>query len=163
MSPELISPEQFGLKTGRPTKSSDCYALGMVIYEIISGKPPFYEDGEITASLKVLKGKHPRREDGFTDGLWKTMEQCWVSHPSNRPSIEGVLQCLEMCSNTSQPFPGMDDGMEVEFNGRLLSSPTEEVPCHLNTLHREERQREDRCICCSVSQLSIDGHRKSSS
>jgi len=38
MGPELINPEQFGLEDNRPTKSSDCYALGMVIYEAISGK-----------------------------------------------------------------------------------------------------------------------------
>jgi serine/threonine protein kinase len=33
-SPELIVPEQFGLENSRRTKSSDCYALGMVIYEV---------------------------------------------------------------------------------------------------------------------------------
>ena len=37
MSPELLDPERFGIpesKGGRPTKQSDCYALGMVIYEV---------------------------------------------------------------------------------------------------------------------------------
>ena len=120
MSPELISPEQFGLKTGRPTKSSDCYALGMVIYEVISGKPPFYEDGEITASLKVLKGKHPRRGEGFMEGLWGMLEQCWTSRPNDRPSVEDVQRCLETCSDIQPPpFPGIDNGVEVDlgFNG----------------------------------------------
>ena len=37
MSPELFDPESFGLQEGRPTKASDCYALGMVIYEVLSG------------------------------------------------------------------------------------------------------------------------------
>ena len=41
MSPELLDPERFGLQDGRPTKRSDCYALGMVILEVLSGKPPF--------------------------------------------------------------------------------------------------------------------------
>ena len=34
MSPELLDPERFGIpesKGGRPTKQSDCYALGMVV------------------------------------------------------------------------------------------------------------------------------------
>jgi len=30
MSPELLYPEQFDLIDSRPTKESDCYALGMV-------------------------------------------------------------------------------------------------------------------------------------
>ena len=37
MSPELLDPERFGvpeLKGDRPTRQSDCYALGMVIYEV---------------------------------------------------------------------------------------------------------------------------------
>jgi len=37
MSPELLDPERFGmpeLEDNRPTRQSDCYALGMVIYEV---------------------------------------------------------------------------------------------------------------------------------
>ena len=37
MSPELLHPEMFGMpesEDNRPTRQSDCYALGMVIYEV---------------------------------------------------------------------------------------------------------------------------------
>ena len=37
MSPELLDPERFGIlgsEDDRPAKQSDCYALGMVIYEV---------------------------------------------------------------------------------------------------------------------------------
>ena len=34
MSPELLDPEEFGASDDRPTKKSDCYALGMVVYEV---------------------------------------------------------------------------------------------------------------------------------
>jgi hypothetical protein len=37
MSPELLDPELFDIPESegdRPTKQSDCYALGMVIYEV---------------------------------------------------------------------------------------------------------------------------------
>ena len=33
MAPELLDPPRFGAD-GRPTRESDCYALGMVIYEV---------------------------------------------------------------------------------------------------------------------------------
>jgi hypothetical protein len=39
MSPELLDPERFGIPQSegdRPTRQSDCYALGMVIYEVCS-------------------------------------------------------------------------------------------------------------------------------
>ena len=34
MSPELLHPEKFGVKDPWPTTQSDCYALGMVVYEV---------------------------------------------------------------------------------------------------------------------------------
>ena len=37
MSPELLDPERFGVPESegdRPTRQSDCYAMGMVIYEV---------------------------------------------------------------------------------------------------------------------------------
>ena len=37
MSPELLDPERFGMpesEDNRPTRQSDCYALGMLIYEV---------------------------------------------------------------------------------------------------------------------------------
>ena len=34
MSPELLHPRMFGLDDDRPTTQSDCYALGMVVYEV---------------------------------------------------------------------------------------------------------------------------------
>jgi hypothetical protein len=33
MSPELLDPSRFG-SDGRQTRESDCYALGMAIYEV---------------------------------------------------------------------------------------------------------------------------------
>ena len=37
MSPELLDPDRFGITDNRPTKESDCYALGMVVYEVRAG------------------------------------------------------------------------------------------------------------------------------
>lgn len=34
MSPELLDPSRLDDPDPRPTKASDCYALGMVIYEV---------------------------------------------------------------------------------------------------------------------------------
>ena len=63
MSPELIDPQRFGLEGSFPTTSSDCYALGMVIYETISGRVPFHELANMEVFAKVLRGGRPSRED----------------------------------------------------------------------------------------------------
>jgi len=118
MGPELIAPQRFGLKKSRPTKSSDCYALGMVIYETVSGNPPFHKDADYTVYLKVVEGKHPPRGVRFTEGLWKTLELCWAPQPNDRPSIEDVLQHLEKAANSlEKPSPGTDDQMDEDGDG----------------------------------------------
>ena len=95
MSPELLAPQKFGLKTCHPTKSSDCYSLGMVIYETISGNVPFHEVHDMAVFLKVVEGERPCCKVGFVDSLWEMVEQCWKSEPGDRPSIENILQYLE--------------------------------------------------------------------
>lgn len=109
MSPELIDPEKFGFSDCRPTKSSDCYAFGMVIYEAISGKVPFYAHRDIDVPFTVLGGERPTRGVWFTDYLWEMLERCWVSQSDDRPSIEVVLQCLRESSKLQEPpTPRMD-------------------------------------------------------
>ena len=108
MSPELIDPQRFGFQTSRQTKSSDCYALGMVIYETISGHLPFRGDADPTVFVKVLSGTRPPRGVLFTDSLWKMLERCWEPQPDARPSIDDVLQCLEMEVEMELPPRGLD-------------------------------------------------------
>ena len=144
MSPELIAPGKFGLEASRPTKSSDCYSLGMVAYETVSGKKPYQETPDVAVFLKIVEGEHPRRCEGFADGLWGMMEQCWTFQPSGRPSIEGVLQCLEMCSNSSSSPPGMDGSVGenkkhnktggIERSGTVFA-PQSPTICTFNISH----------------------------
>ena len=96
---------EFGLKDSRPTESSDCYSLGMAIYETVSRNPPFYEHADMAVFVKLLKCEHPPRGMEFTESLWKVLEMCWTLQPNNRPSIEDVLRCLETVSISSESPP----------------------------------------------------------
>ena len=109
MSPELIAPQRFGLKKSRPTRSSDCYALGMVIYETVSGNLPFHRDADLAVFAKVLEGERPPRGARFPESLWMMLELCWTSQLNDRPSVEDVLRYL-MISHLLEPPPsGVDE------------------------------------------------------
>ena len=103
MSPELFYPENFGLKDSRRTKHSDCYALGMVIWEVLSGQVPFPRCDVYAVVAKVSRGERPTRPQGaggtwFTDRIWSMLERCWTPRPGGRPRTRDVLWCLEEVS-----------------------------------------------------------------
>ena len=118
-SPELLDPERFGASDDRPTKQSDCYALGMVVYEVrtmviatthavvkltvrqvLSGNKPYWritnEGGVMSA---ITEGYRPKKPDGaenigFTNELWEIVRQCWLEDASARPDVRTVLNHL---------------------------------------------------------------------
>ena len=90
----------------------------MVVYETISGNLPFHKHTDLAVIMKVLEGERPPRGAGFTRSLWEMLELCWTSQPNARPSIENVLQCLEMVSNSSEPpSPGVDEETDEDEDG----------------------------------------------
>ena len=125
MSPELIYPESFNLgKKVHQTKESDVYALGMVVYEVLSGREPYGDVLNPTVIIwKVLRGERPERPQGdegkrFTDAVWTLLELCWRSQPSGRPSAKAVLLCLEGGSPLSRPSSDVGGGGEIDTHSR---------------------------------------------
>ena len=105
MSPELLDPE---IQSPRRTKCSDCYALGMVIYEVLSGHVPFTQYSRYAAVTKVLRGERPERPQGaegnwLVGEMWEVLQSCWAPQPGDRPDIKDVLQCLEKASRSWVP------------------------------------------------------------
>ena len=145
MSPELFDPRAFNLADSRRTKHSDCYALGMVIYEVLSGRIPFPQHGHYEVVLGVSKGERPERIEGhgrawFVDDVWSILECCWEPNPDDRPSVSVVLRCLEKVSSswippsprtlaslpiTTSPGRNSDPGTEESTNESELSSPSQ--------------------------------------
>ena len=112
MSPELFDLKRFGLKDGRRTKRSDCYALGMVMYEALSGRVPFSRHRDYAVIGGIINGKRPERPRGekrtwFTDDIWSILECCWKPNPGDRPSVKEVFRYLEKSSGSWTPLPRM--------------------------------------------------------
>jgi len=130
MSPELLNPDLFGFKNSLPTNGSDCYAFGMVILEVLSGRAPFKSYSDFIVIQKVIEGERPGRPQGaegprFTDDLWETLGRCWSPQPKNRPTIKEVLECLERVSTTWQPLPpgaGTDAHMVADDESHFVAS-----------------------------------------
>ena len=119
MSPELLDPERFGLSKRCPTKESDCYALGMVVYEILGGCTPFATNNFLVVLRKVLNGERPERPQGeagklFTSGIWNVVERCWRTDPKKRASARDVLRCLEGNSPRVDGYDSRWDAVSID-------------------------------------------------
>ena len=122
MSPELLSSEHLHFTNGRPTKASDCYALGMAILEVLSGQAPYNQFNGVVVTQMVIKGTLPERPETpwFTDDVWGVLKRCWSPQPNDRPTIEATLECLGRVVTTWRPLPSdVESDHEAESDGSI--------------------------------------------
>jgi eukaryotic-like serine/threonine-protein kinase len=96
-TPEYMAPEQ--VTGGAVTQATDIYSLGVVIYEMVTGKLPFTGDTPLAAAAKRLH-EAPQRPDATTPGLdnrWSaTVLRCLARDPERRfKSALDILPALE--------------------------------------------------------------------
>ena len=117
MSPELLYPRKFGLEEPRPTKESDCYALGITIYEVLRREVQFGASELpvfMAIILREMRPMRPRGKEGepFTDDIWDILELCLKEQPRDRISASAVLLRLE--KHPPLPMPSSDVGGDAE-------------------------------------------------
>jgi serine/threonine-protein kinase len=97
-SPGYLSPEQ--IERTRPVgAASDQYALGLILYECVTGRPPFGAgDGISTIFNDTLDGKRPPAGDlrlDLPEGLDQIIERATSRDPAARfPSVRALGKAL---------------------------------------------------------------------
>src|SRR6266498_179128 len=79
IAPEVIVGKEY-------TFASDIYSIGMLMWEISSGQPPFAGfDHNYDLAMKIINGMRPKIVSGIPLEYKKLMEQCWDAILSKRP------------------------------------------------------------------------------
>uniref|UniRef100_U9SNN8 Protein kinase domain-containing protein n=1 Tax=Rhizophagus irregularis (strain DAOM 181602 / DAOM 197198 / MUCL 43194) TaxID=747089 RepID=U9SNN8_RHIID len=81
IAPEVI----IGKKS---TFASDIYSIGILMWEISSGQPPFINyEHNYDLAMKIVNGMRPKIIPGTPLEYKKLMEQCWNADLTKRPDV----------------------------------------------------------------------------
>ncbi|WP_405664434.1 serine/threonine-protein kinase [Streptomyces sp. RK9] len=90
-TPAYVAPES---AEGRPqTSAVDIYGAGILLYELVTGRPPF-AGGSALEVLHQHLSAEPRRPSTVPDPLWTVIERCLSKDPDRRPSAENLARGL---------------------------------------------------------------------
>ncbi|WP_369163893.1 serine/threonine-protein kinase [Streptomyces sp. AFD10] len=90
-TPAYVAPES---AEGRPqTSAVDIYGAGILLYELVTGRPPF-AGGTALEVLHRHLSEEPSRPSNVPAPLWTVIERCLSKDPDRRPSAENLARGL---------------------------------------------------------------------
>ncbi len=112
LAPELIKGEE-------PSKCSDLYALGVMLFEMVAGKTPFSGESEASVLYKISQGKGDFELAGGDKKLGQIIKKLTNKQPERRfQSTREAIQALERLYS-----PGKID--TAIFHSQVLSTASE--------------------------------------
>ena len=88
VAPEILRGQNY-------TKASDIYSFGMIMYEVISGLPPYHDVGHnYNLAMKICHGLRPRFNIRVPQLFVHLIKICLDANPLNRPTAEEIVTIL---------------------------------------------------------------------
>jgi eukaryotic-like serine/threonine-protein kinase len=148
-----ISPEQ---ARGEPaTPASDRYALGVVAFELLTGRRPFAGDTPTTEAFAHLNASIPRAVDvdpTLPPALDVVFESALAKDPATRPAtardlVQKLREALE-----AQPAPAPAPAKVVPRTSRRTASPTRQ---HVRRDHHSRRPKASLAVLAAIVALVL--------
>ncbi|RHZ73891.1 hypothetical protein Glove_228g54 [Diversispora epigaea] len=113
MAPETLNRREY-------TQASDIYSFGMIMYEVFTSYPPYYNiphDKKLVIS--ICNGHKPEIMCEIPQLLKYLMEKCWDTDPSNRPKaivLKFLLNSYTIDSEIIKQIEKADEANKLNKN-----------------------------------------------
>ncbi|CAB4420349.1 unnamed protein product [Rhizophagus irregularis] len=85
VAPEVLQGHKY-------TKASDIYSYGMIMWELMTGRRPFWDRNHDTdLIIEICDGLRPPIVTNAPEGYIELMQSCWHPDPNKRPNAEDLF------------------------------------------------------------------------
>lgn len=91
-TPAYFSPEIWDSKNY--SKSSDVYAFGFIVYELITGDLPFINMSSIDIDMMVANARRLPFRNEIPECYKDLIERCWAQDPDQRSTFDEIVTLL---------------------------------------------------------------------
>ncbi|MFF8098897.1 serine/threonine-protein kinase [Streptomyces sp. NPDC016640] len=124
-TPAYIAPES---AEGRPqTSAVDVYGAGILLYELVTGRPPFSGESALEVLHQHLSAE-PRRPSTVPDPLWTVIERCLRKNPDERPGAGNLAHGLRVVAEGIGVHANSGQIAAAENVGALLAPDPAPAP-----------------------------------
>src|SRR6266542_3123872 len=121
IAPEVLNGELY-------TKASDIYSFGILMTEVLSGKPPFYDrKHDWNLSLAICNGLRPECGKGGTPECYKKLAyRCMNANPNQRPTASELYYIFDFWWDSVNNYD-TEDAKKYGYCGREIKEAFEEA------------------------------------
>ncbi|RGB26486.1 kinase-like domain-containing protein [Rhizophagus diaphanus] len=102
-----IDPKILLFNNLKLNEKSDVYSIGVLLWEISSGIPPFHEESnKFNLIYEILRGRREVIIPNTPNDYSNLYTECWNDKPNNRPSMHKVVDTLEKFISTENLLHG---------------------------------------------------------
>ncbi|PKK65208.1 kinase-like protein [Rhizophagus irregularis] len=147
VDPKKLNGRRKNKNSTQDDKKSDIYSIGVLFWEISSGKPPFYTEGkqyDFELALEITQGLREKPFPNTPEEYIKIYTECWNGEPDNRPTM---IQVLESLKAIMTEINVITNDCRTELHLQLASTDDQNFPTNIinssdtdNSLHGEMSQ-----------------------
>ncbi|GES73321.1 kinase-like domain-containing protein [Rhizophagus clarus] len=120
IAPEILQGRSY-------TKNADIYSFGIIMYEVISGLPPYYDViHDENLAIKICQGLRPRFKIKVPQLIIQLIKRCLDADQQNRPTAEEIINILYNWQYDSEIFQAQieeaDEINKKSLKGRIPST-----------------------------------------